>query len=353
MTRGACGKTSPTRQPRIFFPVLLYPLSPIFFLFISLLDNMSNMSIADTTWDVIVIGSGIGGLTAAALLARYGWKVLLLEQHFELGGFTHSFRRTGGLDFDVGLHYIGEMGEGQLLRLIFDLVTGGKVSWTASKHIYERFVFPNLTLEVPNGADAYENKLKMLYSDDSVGIKQYFRAVRLARLFLNVQLGQKGLPYWAQFAFAPLIGILKPLALTNLQEFLEKHIKSEQLRTVLAAQSLDHLMAPRECPLLTHAAVVSHFLDGAYYPKGGASVIAQAAMSIVNTHGGRCLTSHLVKKVLIENNHAVGVTVWTYKMRIFLFICTLDAAYACTRHPPRRNTNSCISNSVICVPLFI
>ena len=60
-------------------------------------------------WDTIVIGSGVGGLTAAAALARCGQRVLVLEQHFQLGGMTQTFERQG-FRFATGLHYIGGVG---------------------------------------------------------------------------------------------------------------------------------------------------------------------------------------------------------------------------------------------------
>lgn len=66
-------------------------------------------------FDAIVIGSGMGGLTVASLLAQMRrWRVLVLEQHFKLGGFTHTFQRPGGYRWDVGLHYVGEMAPGRL-----------------------------------------------------------------------------------------------------------------------------------------------------------------------------------------------------------------------------------------------
>ena len=77
----------------------------------------------DDSFDVIVVGSGIGGLAAAALLAKYGKKrVLVLERHYAIGGFTHTFHRPG-YEWDVGVHYLGDLQPGGLLRSVFDEVS--------------------------------------------------------------------------------------------------------------------------------------------------------------------------------------------------------------------------------------
>ena len=90
---------------------------------------MNRMS-ADHEFDAIVIGSGIGGLAFASMMAKLRkWRVLVLERHFKIGGFTHTFSRPGGWSWDVGLHYVGEMGEGMTGRRLFDFITDGGVKW--------------------------------------------------------------------------------------------------------------------------------------------------------------------------------------------------------------------------------
>ena len=82
-------------------------------------------------YDAIVIGSGIGGLAFASIMAKLRkWRVLVLERHFKIGGFTHTFTRPGGWSWDVGLHYVGDMGEGMMGRRLFDFITEGRVSGT-------------------------------------------------------------------------------------------------------------------------------------------------------------------------------------------------------------------------------
>ena len=100
------------------------------------------------SYDVIVIGSGIGGLTTAGLLARAaGKRVLVLERHTEPGGLTHTFRRDGA-SWDVGVHYIGQLDPGSQGRAYFDYLSGGELEWNRMPDAYDRFVYPGLDLRV-------------------------------------------------------------------------------------------------------------------------------------------------------------------------------------------------------------
>ena len=85
--------------------------------------------------DVIVIGSGAGGLSTAALLAKAGKRVLVLEQHDQAGGGLHTFVEKG-YEFDVGVHYVGEMGKG-IFRTLFDQLTDGQLEWAPLDDAYD------------------------------------------------------------------------------------------------------------------------------------------------------------------------------------------------------------------------
>ena len=98
------------------------------------------VDLADS-WDAIVIGSGIGGLATASLLARHaGKRVLVLERHYMPGGFTHVYRRHG-YEWDVGVHYIGQVADPRTsTRRLFDHVTEGRLEWASMGEVYDRIV---------------------------------------------------------------------------------------------------------------------------------------------------------------------------------------------------------------------
>ena len=94
-------------------------------------------------YDVIVIGSGISGLCSAALLSMEGKKVLVLEKHFKVGGYTHTFRRQN-YEWDVGIHYIGGMHKkNSFSRKLFDKITDNNLKWNKTDDNYDRIIFPD------------------------------------------------------------------------------------------------------------------------------------------------------------------------------------------------------------------
>ena len=110
--------------------------------------------------DVIVIGSGMGGLATAALLARlHGRKVLVLERHYRAGGFTHTFTRRGGFAWDVGVHYVGEMGRPGMMRDAMQVATGGAVRWSPMPETYDRLVFPGFEFGIRAGKQNFQGDL--------------------------------------------------------------------------------------------------------------------------------------------------------------------------------------------------
>ena len=114
----------------------------------------------DNEFDIIVIGSGMGGMTTATALSRTGHKVLLLEQAQNIGGLTHTFSREG-FAWDVGLHYCGLFGHDQFAGRILDWLSGGAVEFRSIGTVYDVLHFPDdFHIPVARPAEAYKMELK-------------------------------------------------------------------------------------------------------------------------------------------------------------------------------------------------
>src|SRR5271169_1449267 len=192
------------------------------------------------SWDAIVIGSGIGGLAAAGLLAGVaGRRVLVLEKHTEPGGLTHVFRRDGA-SWDVGLHYVGEMQTGTLARELMDFLSGGELRWNPMPNEFERFVYPGLTFTVPSDPAEYERKLAAQFPEEAPAIRRYFRDIRktqrwnvlgFMRFFMPSPLG-------ALMGAARLPGLRRGTRTTG--AYLARRFRSPRLRALLASQWGDY-----------------------------------------------------------------------------------------------------------------
>lgn len=262
-------------------------------------------------YDAIIIGSGIGGLACASLLARLrGKRVLVLERHYRLGGFMQGFRR-GAFSWDVGLHYVGQMGPGDPLRALMDFITGGAVRWLPMPSPFERYRFPDFEFAQPAGRPAYEEALTSCWPAEAEAIARYFARVGegyewfadrfLARAGADTERTRAGSGNRHRgLALATTARVLDDCGLT-----------SPRLRGVLTAQWGDYGLPPASSAFVAHAIVVSHYLAGGFVPEGGASAIPDAVSRVIEAAGGACLTSHTVEDVLLSGGRAAGVRVRT------------------------------------------
>ena len=262
----------------------------------------------DERWDAIVIGSGMGGMTAAAMLSRLGWRVLVLEQHFVPGGFTQTFRRSGYI-WDVGVHAVGEVGPDAPSGRLFNDLTGGRLEWAALGSVYDRVHFPGgLEASFPDNRAGFRDELLRIAPDERAAIDGYLarveRDAEAMRSFYRMRVlpGRVGRGAEAMFARTARRAVS-----TITAQVLREVTSSERLRLVLAAQWGYYGLVPSRSSWAMHALVTRHFLDGAWYPKGGAQALARALLAPVFEAGGWTRVATPVERILIDRGRVTGV----------------------------------------------
>ncbi|HLN00614.1 MAG TPA: NAD(P)/FAD-dependent oxidoreductase [Bryobacteraceae bacterium] len=264
----------------------------------------------EDTFDAIVIGSGIGGLTAASLLARHaGQRVLVLERHYTPGGFTHVFHRPG-YQWDVGVHYIGQVNDpASPIRATFDHLTDGRLQWHAMPDIYDRVILGGREYEFLSGTERLRDRLKEYFPSEGPAIDGYFRAVRSCARSTGLFFAAKAVPGPIERVAGPLMRapFLRHARRTT-AETLAGLGCSRELAGVLAAQWGNYGLPPGRSSFGMHAIVAAHYFNGAAYPVGGAGAILETMLPAIEAAGGKLLVSADVKEVLLDNHgRTIGV----------------------------------------------
>ncbi len=259
-------------------------------------------------FDAIVIGSGIGGLATAALLAKSGKAVLVLERHYVAGGFTHTFERKG-YEWDVGVHYIGEVHrKNSTLRRILDYLTDGQLQWAKMNEVYDKAFFPDASYEFVAGYEAFREKMCGYFPEEKKAIDTYLALVRQLTKSTKSFFSERALPPWmAKLAHPFLSSDFLKLSRRTTWEVLSSLTQNKKLIAVLCAQYGDYGLPPKQSSFAIHAMIVNHYLDGANYPVGGSSRFFETIAPTIEKAGGKILVRADVAEILTHQNKAVGV----------------------------------------------
>ena len=258
-----------------------------------------------TDVDVVVIGSGPGGLSTAVLAAKAGKSVLVLEKHYMAGGYTHAFKRKG-FKFDVGIHYIGDVGEGESLGRFLDYMDLQGLEWVRVRpEGYDRIIGPDLRFDIPASEDAYRGRMLEQFPAEKAGIHEYFKVMNgLTDEVRHLMMIRSAADVLTLPQKAP--NMMK-WGWRNLGQFLKQNVKDPRLATVMAGICGDYGLPPGKAPMPMHAMLVGHYMNGAWYPRGGTPAIPQAFVDSLERHGGKIRLKTGVKRILTEKGAAIGV----------------------------------------------
>ncbi len=272
------------------------------------------------TYDVIVVGSGPGGLSAATSISQKGQKVLVIEKNGLPGG-NCSAKKTGDYTFDLAVHQLSGVGEkglsGAILR---DYGIADKLNFKKIDPFLV-LVLPDKEYQLPGSWDAYRQTLLKEFPDSEKDInrimKKIMRAKRDLIIAQRILHGKNNvvnelmkryikLKDWLIFPFS-IIKLWFEMNKTGDQVF-RKYVKNEKLRFVLFSAWPYLGSPPKEMSgLIQLLLVASQHYDHTYYPVGSSQTVANAMVDSIKEHGGEVMLNTEVQKILVKDNRAIGV----------------------------------------------
>lgn len=250
----------------------------------------------------------MGCLSAAAILAKEGHRVLVLEQHYTAGGFTHVFKRKG-YEWDVGIHYIGDMQRPKsAMKQLFDYVTDGALKWADMGEVYDRMIIGNKSYDFVKGLENFKEKLISYFPEEKEAIIQYIDLVFAANRTAGKFYMNKALPsFISKILYGWMSNPFFKYSDQTTYEVLSKITQNEELIKVLCGQYGDYGLPPKQSSFFMHATVVKHYFGGGSFPIGGSSQIVKTIDPVIERAGGTIIINAEVDEVIVEKDKATGV----------------------------------------------
>jgi all-trans-retinol 13,14-reductase len=252
----------------------------------------------DEATDVVVIGSGIGGLTAAIILLKLGYRVTVVEKNPLPGGLMRSYLRKG-IACPVGVHYVGSLGNGQPLRRMFDyLGVTDRIALDrmGANGIIDRYIFNDHTFNLPEGIGPFEENLRQAFPQDQVQIALIMKNLReiAGRMGRLEDLFSPDRDFFLNETFFAPLG-----------DLLRKWNCSPGLYSLLGTTCSWIGVPLDECPVYFHHMALASYLFSSWRCNG--AEMADAFVGRTKELGGIIIAGDPVEKVLVHAKTAVGV----------------------------------------------
>lgn len=240
-------------------------------------------------YDVVIIGSGLGGLQCAYMLAKKGLSVCVLERNHVVGGCLQSFKR-GGKTFDTGFHYVGGLDDGQHLHRLFKYFGLLDLPWVRLDDNFDDVCINGNTYHIMTGHEAFAESLSERFPAQKDNIRKYTDFLKNVGDHIFDSLDRHcSDDFYSNSLFA-----------RSAKEFLNENISDPILRDVLSGTSLKMELA-ESLPLYTFAQINDSFIRSAWRIDGGGSQIAERLADNIKALGGNVRTNAPVCN-LIETN---------------------------------------------------
>lgn len=261
------------------------------------------------TFDYIILGAGLGGLSTAACLTKQGKRVLVLEQHYLPGGCCHTFN-YGDYSFCADVHYISKCGLGETIRIFLDYINRAVAFNSLDPDCIDRIITPEVEFAIPLGWENLRQRLLSTFPEESTAINDYCDEIQ--RLHQDICKFSRDIRWfaqkWSDWWKLPKYWHLFSRRNWTLQDLYDRVGLSPKLQAILAGQSGDYALPPNQIALITHTSLVWDYSQGAYYPKHHFKDFVDTIADAITAKGGVILYSTPVEYIEVKNKKVQSIT---------------------------------------------
>ena len=271
------------------------------------LDAAAARRLAENPPDVVVIGSGAGGLAFAALVAKAGMRAVVFEKHYRAGGCTHAFSEIGGGGdvFDTGIHYVGM--DATFRRLLSHVSAPGRpMRFAVMGDESDGFAYDEIDLGRRDASrdrlvvtlrkGALAESLRASFPDEADAVDAYVDAIHFSGVAKKVSgLDALVLAKLVPYGFGPIGHALRRFLLRRAERDARETAAAAAARftddpalraTLSSGQMIDWNLPGDDTSWIVAAGMMRYYENGGYFPDGGSALIAETMAELIETRGG-------------------------------------------------------------------
>ncbi len=249
--------------------------------------------------NVLIIGSGMGGLSTALILSLLGSRITVIEKNLLPGGLMRSYIRNG-VECEVGVHYLGSLDHGQVLRRLLDFLGVSSkipVEKMGANGIIDQYIFEDFVFNLPEGLDVYEKNLQNAFPKEHRQINAIMKTVRRnARKMHTID-----------FLFSTQNDLSMLEEMKPVGELLTELNCSPGLRAVLGVPCCWIGVPMASCPVFYHNMVLATYLFSSWRLKCSGSELTNVFSERLESFGGKIIKGDGVEKILVSSRVVQGV----------------------------------------------
>lgn len=270
-------------------------------------------------YDVIIVGSGLGGLECGAILSKEGYRVCVLEKNEQFGGCFQTYTRRGRL-LDTGIHYIGSLDKGQILHQCFHylgIMEKLKVHRLDSD-VFDRIYYKQKAYDYAVGHDRFVEVLSSFFPKEQENLKRYTDLLKEVGSLISIEnlrqghISKDGLKFFGMSA----------------AEVLESITPNRDLQQVLAGSSLLYGGVRNHSTFYHHGMINNSNIEGPYRFINGSMQVSDELINVIRNNGGTVLNNSEVTRIIVKEERVTGVVINGEEV--------VEAAYIISNIHPKR-----------------